>query len=279
MTTLASFKKEAIEILSAYSASARLDVDYLLSEYTNIALSQLALHSELQLTTAQLQKLNQAIKKRSLGEPIAYIIGHWGFWKYDFLVNKHTLIPRPDTEILIEQILDIFSNEIPLKVLDLGTGTGIIPICLAKERDNWDFTALDISANALEIAKKNAAKHKTHINFYQSDWFDSLPNEDFFDLIISNPPYIKKSSVYLKEQSIKFEPQSALIGGEIGTEMLEKIIYQASARLYPQGYLILESASWQTNFIKQHMELAKLQYIGAIKDYGNNFRVSIGRLS
>lgn len=276
MPSLIEFKKEAAQQLK--SPSAKLDIDYLLSEYTGISLSQLCLYESSELSQQQLDNLNTAIEKRSLGEPIAYIIGHWGFWKYDFYVNKHTLIPRPDTEVLIETVLSIFNNEIPLEVLDIGTGSGIIPICLAKERSNWRISATDISTNALKVAKKNADKYNVAIDFYQGDLFSALPANAFFDLIISNPPYVEQNSKYLNDKSIQFEPMSALIGGEIGTEIIEEIIIKASTKLYPKGYLVLESASWQIDTIKHYMNLSNFQYIDTIKDYSNNLRVSIGQL-
>lgn len=197
------------------------------------------------LNTQQKNQLDKLIQQRENGVPFAYLSGTKGFYHLDFKVTPDTLIPRPETELLIDIALDLFTDKVqPCHLLDLGTGSGIIAITLADKNPHWCVTATDYSQSALEVAKQNAT---TEINFQQGSWLEAVPGQTF-DLIISNPPYIQTHDPYLND--LTFEPQSALVSGEDGLDDIRIIINHAPNFLNKQGYLLLEHGFDQQADIK-----------------------------
>lgn len=192
-------------------------------------------NDDYQLNKEEARKLDALIKKRTQGVPFAYLSGNKGFYHINFKVTPDTLIPRPETELLIDIALNLFTDKIqPYHVLDLGTGSGAIAVTLADKNPHWQVVATDFSESALEVAKQNATNP---INFQHGNWFDAVPNQ-YFDCIISNPPYIEENDPYLNY--LKHEPMNALISGKDGLDDMRLIIEQAPIYLKENGYLLLE---------------------------------------
>lgn len=222
--------------------------------------------------------------RRVKGEPIAYILGTKEFWSLSFKVSPATLIPRPDTEILVEAVLDM-AGDIEYDVLDLGTGTGAIAIALASERRHWHITGLDISAEAIVLAKEN--KHSLSdfiqapdkLKFYQSNWFErfeSVAKEKFqkFDLILSNPPYISAIDEHLKKGDVRFEPLSALVSEDNGLADLKHIIEKSKLYLKYRGWLYLEHGWDQHEHVASIMQEFGFSNIEGLKDYSGHIRIT-----
>lgn len=240
MPSIAQAIKEASQTLTETSDSARLDAEVLLCHVLNCAATHLIAWPEKLLDENQTQVFNRLIEQRHAGTPVAYLTGSREFWSMDFKVTPDTLIPRPDTETLIEFVLEKISAQAKLKMLDLGTGSGAIAIAIASERPDWVITATDISAEALAVAQENARSHKIkNIKFIQSNWFEQLEPQ-CFDIIISNPPYIAEQDKHLSQGDVRFEPLSALTSGETGMDDIERITSQAKAHLNSDGWLIFE---------------------------------------
>jgi release factor glutamine methyltransferase len=229
-------------------------------------------HSNTPLTDSQTKILNQLIVKCQEGIPFAYLVGFKDFYHLRFKVNQHTLIPREETETLIDISLDLIKKN-SKKILDLGTGSGVIAITLKSKKPNCKVTALDCSIDALKIAKQNAIDNKCSINFKLSDWFDKVNNETF-DLIISNPPYIQKNDQHLKAL---YDPINALVADDNGLKDIKTLIKNAPQYLNKNGYLLLEHG------YNQQVQVIKLfekdfTNIQGFKDIGNNDRCVLGRL-
>ena len=217
------------------------------------------------------------ISRRLNGEPIAYILGCREFYGLNFLVTPDTLIPRPDTETLVEAALAKIPNKSNLSILDLGTGSGAIALAIARNRPQANVIAVDTSNSALEIANKNAENLNIHnIEFVLSDWFENLSNQRF-DVIVSNPPYIEENDVHLTQGDLRFEPMSALASGEDGLDDIRKIIDSCLVYLKPQGWLMFEHGYNQAAQVADLMAQAGLSNIETIKDLGDNDRVTFGK--
>ena len=213
-------------------------------------------------------------EKRLAGEPIAYILGKKEFWSLEFTIDEKVLIPRPETELLVEIILQIDSSCI--NIADLGTGSGAIAIALAKERPNWQITATDISEEALEVARSNAQKLEIqNIEFYCGDWGEALPDKKY-DVIVSNPPYIDKNDPHLKQGDVKFEPKIALESGD-GLSSIRKIIAQAKSRLKTNGLLVLEHGHDQSKAIQHLLQKYNYKDIVPHKDLANIYRAIMAK--
>lgn len=254
------------------STSAKLDLEILLQLLLSVGRSYLYAHGDAVLTEEQYQGLLNFISRRQQGEPIAYIVGHQEFWSLDFIVNQSVLIPRPETELLVETALSLLKSH--AKVLELGTGSGAIAISIAHERPDCDMTAIDLSQNALHVASENAKRLLPHaIHCIQSNWFDALPNEKF-DLIVSNPPYIAEGDEHL--QALSYEPQAALVSGEDGLHAIRAIIAEASHHLLHGGYLLLEHGYDQADSVRNIFRDNYFQSIKTIQDYAGHDRVTFG---
>eukprot|EP00992_Anisonema_acinus_P008132 TRINITY_DN4207_c0_g1_i1.p1 TRINITY_DN4207_c0_g1~~TRINITY_DN4207_c0_g1_i1.p1 ORF type:complete len:287 (+),score=-57.31 TRINITY_DN4207_c0_g1_i1:1077-1937(+) len=223
------------------------------------------------LNQGQVAMFNTLIERRSKGEPIAYITGQKEFFSLIFKVTPDTLIPRPETELLVEKILELYIKNINnnLRILDLGTGTGAIAISLAKARSNWDITAIDNNSDTLYVAQENSKKNNTsNINFIESNWFENIDKDMKFDCIVSNPPYIDPKDKHLKNKSIRFEPLQALVSANNGLADIENILIHSVNYLKPNGYLLIEHGSDQLDAIKKIVDSIKdYKKFESVKDY------------
>lgn len=223
--------------LLATSSSPALDCQLLLGKITRQSRAWLLAHDDQYLQPSQQEQLATLLARRAAGEPMAYLLGTQGFWDMDLEVNPATLIPRPETELLIE-LLQTLPAEAPLKVIDLGTGSGAIAIAASRERPHWDQYASDTSAAALSVARRNAQRWSpTAIRFIQTDWLRPFSPASF-DVIVANPPYINPQDHHLA--ALQFEPTAALVAAADGYADLASIIDQAKTRLRPGGWLLLE---------------------------------------
>ncbi len=233
---LLDLKIQITKQLSPHTDTPQLDADLLLMHALKKTRAELLISLDDDLIETRL--IDSLVARRVNSEPIAYILGHQPFWKLDLIVTPDVLIPRPETECLVEWILKKFSGKENRSVADLGTGSGAIAVALAHENKNWKIDAIDESYEALAVAKKNADKyHTNNISFYQGDWCDALPHKNY-DVIVSNPPYIAENDVHLEK--LLYEPQSALVSGKKGLDAIEKITQHAKKFLKPNGYLVIE---------------------------------------
>jgi len=241
MTSLATINRvinQATQQLAAISSTPRLDAELLLALIFQKSRSWLFAHLEQALTPEQQWEIRHLTARRVSGEPMAYILGHQEFWGLKFKVTTDVLIPRPETEHLIEWILANFPEHSPLQIADLGTGSGAIALSLAVERPVWRIDATDQSLAALSVAKQNAAHHQvSNVNFYIGDWCNALPQKNYA-LLTGNPPYVAKNDPHW--QQLTHEPSIALSAGEDGLAALREIIAQAPDYLVKPGYLVLE---------------------------------------
>lgn len=257
--------------LSAFDASeAAFESQLLLAHIVEKPRSYLMAFDEVVIDEGQWQQFQQIIDERKAGKPVAYIIGYQEFWSREFYVNSSTLIPRPDTETLVEWVLESYSN-IPTDVLDAGTGSGILAITLKKERPNWQVSACDYSQDALNIAKKNAAKHAAVVNFSRADWLSACQKQSL-DLIVSNPPYIAPDDHHLAQ--LVNEPISALVADEDGLADIKKIIDQAREKLKNGGSLYIEHGFDQALAVQALFEQYGYSGIENKKDLGQQPRIT-----
>ena len=257
-------------------SNPKLDCEILLSNSINKDKKHIVLNPKETLNTDQLTNFKDLIERRKKGEPIAYLINKKEFWNSEFFVNKDVLIPRPDTELLIEEVLRIYSKNTQLQVLDIGTGSGCILLSILKERSNFYGTGIDISKKSINISKFNAKQLnlKSRVKFFHS----SIDNFKIgkYDLIVSNPPYIELPSLkYLEKDVVNFEPRLALSGGFDGFSKIRKVIRKTSSLIKKNGKFILEIGFNQKNKVKRILKKEGFYINKAIKDYGNNDRCII----
>jgi release factor glutamine methyltransferase len=258
------------------SPTARLDAELLLAAALGKPRSYLRTWPEHEPGAEQLSAFATMLERRRAGEPVAYILGHQGFWSLDLEVAPHTLIPRPDTELLVETALQL-APAAPRRVLDLGTGTGAIALALASERGGWRVTGVDRIAEAVELAERNRQRLKlTNAGFRLSSWFDALAGERF-DLIVSNPPYIATADRHLDEGDVRFEPMSALVAGADGLDDIRQIIDQAPRHLEAGGWLLLEHGYDQAEAVRGLLSAAGFAAVGSRRDLGGHERISLGQ--
>ncbi len=216
------------------------------------------------------------IKKRKAGHPVAHIVGFKGFWTLELAVNATTLIPRPETELLVEEALQL---PLPDKanVLDLGTGTGAIALALASERPDWTLTGVDLRTDAVKLAQLNAQSNQLqNVEFFQSDWFSQLGSQRF-DLIISNPPYVEEDSPYLVQGDVRFEPLSALTAGTDGLDDIKRIVSQASEFLVKDGWILFEHGFSQPLGVSKILTAHGFDNVMTKNDLNNLPRLTLGR--
>ena len=268
---------EGISILQANKiANPQLDSEILLSKSINKDKKYIILNPKEILKSKQLIRFKGLIERRKKGEPIAYLINKKEFWKEDFYVDKNVLIPRPDTELIVEEVLKIYPIKSQLNFLDIGTGSGCILLSILKERANFYGTGIDISKKSIEVSKFNAKKLdlSNRTKFFHS----SVDNFKIgkYDIVVSNPPYIELLNLkYLEKDVVNFEPKLALSGGFDGFSKIRKVINKASILIKKNGKFILEIGFNQKNKVKKILKKEGFYINKAIKDYGNNDRCLI----
>ena len=256
--------------------SSMLDCEILMSKVMNNSREFVILNSKKKIKKNNYNYFKKLVYERSKGKPIAYITGKKYFWKYEFEINEDVLIPRPDTEIIIEQVFNIFKNKSRINLLDIGVGSGCILLSILKEKKNYLGTGIDMSNECVKLSKINANKLgvKNRVKIFKSN----VDNFNFgkYDLIISNPPYIKTLDLkYLEKDIIKFEPKLALNGGLEGLSAIRKVINKSSELIKKRGKLILEIAFNQKNEVKKLLEEKKFYVESVIKDLAKNDRCII----
>ncbi|SEE93215.1 peptide chain release factor N(5)-glutamine methyltransferase [Pseudomonas migulae] len=259
------------------SPTARLDAELLLAAALGKSRSFLHTWPERIVPSDAALKFAEYLQRRRGGEPVAYILGQQGFWKLDLEVAPHTLIPRPDTELLVEAALELLPAT-PAKVLDLGTGSGAIALALASERPAWSVTAVDRVLEAVALAERNRQRlHLNNATVLSSHWFSALEGQRF-QLIISNPPYIASTDPHLVEGDVRFEPESALVAGIDGLDDLRLIVDQAPDYLEAGGWLMLEHGYDQAEAVRDLLQTRGFEAVHSRTDLGGHQRISLGRL-
>lgn len=275
MTDIASLMKQATT--EANSSLPRVDIEFLMSHYLSKPRSWLYAFSDYQLTPEQGVEFQALITRRMNGEPVAYITGRRGFWSFDLQVTPDTLIPRPETELLVELAIERIDLNSDTNVLDLGTGTGAIALAIAHERPKAHVLAVDYSEAALAVAKSNAAELKIrNIECIQSDWFDALAMRRF-DVIASNPPYIELNDEHLSQGDLRYEPSSALVSGADGLDAIRIIIAGAKNHLNPNAWLMIEHGWNQGEAVRNLFAQSGFVEISTEQDLGQRDRVTMGQ--
>lgn len=264
----------------AEGESPRADADVLLCHLLGCRRSYLMTWPERELDAAQQATLQTWLARRLNGEPIAHLVGEREFWSLPLKVSPATLIPRPDTEVLVEQALTRIPQG-PCAVLDLGTGTGAIALALKSERPEIDVWAVDRMADAAALARENSAALGLPIEVRDGSWFEPLgePDRDNtprFAVIVSNPPYIDGADPHLEQGDVRFEPRSALVADDAGLADIRHIVAHAPAYLLADGWLLLEHGWDQGEAVRQLLRDGGYREVATVRDYGDNDRVTLG---
>lgn len=232
-------------------------------------------HPEYELSTAEAERFEALLARRAAGEPVAYLLGEWAFWNLTLAVTPATLIPRADTERLVEVALLL---EVPAaaRVVDLGTGTGAIALALAAERPGWQVTAVDREPACVELARANAAANGVGVKVLVSDWFAALAGRRF-DLVVSNPPYVAEGDPHLGEGDVRFEPRGALVAGDGGLAAIRAIADAAPGYLVPGGWLAVEHGFEQGAAVRALFTASGFESVQTCADLGGRERVTAGR--
>jgi len=266
----------ATSVFSAFSDSARLDAELLLCHVLDCDRTYLFTWSDKVLSEAQIDSFNKLVARRETGEPIAHITGEREFWSLNLAVNPSTLIPRPDTETLVEHALEIANTTNIERGLDLGTGTGAIALVLASEMPSSKWLGVDLSQQAVELAQLNAKRNDIeNVTFSPSNWFENVEPQKF-DLIVSNPPYIDPEDPHLEMGDVRFEPLSALIAEQSGLADVSYIIEHAKVYLNEGAALLIEHGFDQGQAVQQLFSQNGYENIKTCKDLSGNDRVTVG---
>lgn len=272
--TIQACMRRAQELI--HSESARLDVELLLAHVFDRDRTFLYTWPEKCLTEDQQLQFEALLSERLKGKPVAHLLGRREFWGLMFEVDASTLIPRPDTETLVEAALAL---ELPIEaqVMDLGTGTGAIGMALASEKPSWHILAVDQSLAAVSLAQRNQQNlNLPNVKVIQSDWFQGVDNTGYH-LIVSNPPYIDASDPHLVEGDVRFEPLTALVAEDEGLADIRHILHQGQAYLLPAGWLLIEHGYRQGAAVYQLFSEFGYQNINTLQDFGYNDRVTLGQ--
>nr|VFK54006.1 MAG: [protein release factor]-glutamine N5-methyltransferase [Candidatus Kentron sp. TUN]VFK56044.1 MAG: [protein release factor]-glutamine N5-methyltransferase [Candidatus Kentron sp. TUN] len=268
--------EQAVRALTPYSPSPRADAEILLGHVLGKPRYWPYVWQERPLTVPECQQFQGLIDRRIFGMPVAYLIGQCGFWSFDLSVTSDTLIPRPETECLVEAALDIIPKKAKWHIADLGTGAAPIALALARECQGCLITATDISVAALGVARQNARKYKNtkNIDFRQGNWFDALSRRDYH-LIVSNPPYVATDDPHLSSGDVRFEPPQALIGGPEGFDAIRHIAIEARSYLRFGGWLILEHGFDQGEPVRSFLHKLDYGKVTTRRDYGGRERITL----
>jgi release factor glutamine methyltransferase len=258
-------------------SEARIEAQILLQASLNVNRAWILAHENDALEANIHAPFEALLKRRLHGEPIAYILSKREFYGLEFTVTPDTLIPRPDTETLVEAALAKIPTNQPRLVLDLGTGTGAIAIAIASQRPRAQVTAVDQSQKALDVAMGNAKNLAVNnVRFLLSDWFSELDNETF-DIIVSNPPYIAENDPHLRQGDLRFEPVSALAAGADGLDCIRQIIRQVGTHLKPEGWLLFEHGYDQSEKVAELLRGASFDAVTSMADLSGILRVTLGK--
>ena len=275
--TISDALHTATLLLERSSSSARLDAELLLEYVTGLSRTDFRAAPERELPAAAGWSFQQLIRRRLQGEPVAYIRGHQEFWSLLLEVTPAVLIPRPETELVVERTLALLRPE-ATAMADLGTGSGAIALAVASERPSLQITAVDVSADALEIAKRNAARLQLrNVRFERGQWFAPLAGRRF-DVVAANPPYIARGDTDLAADVRRFEPEIALIAGVTGLEAIEQILAQAGGYLTPGGWLVLEHGWTQAGAVRERLVRSGFAHVRSHADLAGHERVTEGSL-
>ena len=271
--------KGAIKRLTFVSDTAQLDAQLLLAHVLLVSTSYFYTWPEKYVDAEHIDMFNALLKRREQGEPVAYLIGYQAFWTLDLEVAPCTLIPRADTERLVEVVLSLVDeNQKVNHILDLGTGTGAIALALASELPESSVVGIDLIDGAVLLAQRNAKKSQlNNVVFKQSSWFDALEGTELFDFIVSNPPYIDPDDEHLSRGDVRFEPKSALVAGNHGLADIEHIIKTAPRFMKKNAYLVFEHGYDQAEAVRDRLNCVGFDQIESFQDLGNNDRVTVGR--
>lgn len=251
MPSLESVLQQAEICLKGLTDSPRLDAEILLAHTIQRSRTYLRTWPEQLLTQAQSDQFESLLQQRQQGLPIAYLTGRREFWSREFYVSPDVLIPRPETELLVELCLALLPQHQPCRIIDLGTGSGVIAITLAAERPNAEVVATDFSTAALEVARFNAEKHRIkNLRFFHSHWFAAVTSTHF-DLVASNPPYIAKHDPHLAQGDLRFEPKSSLISAQEGLADIRCLADQSRFYLKTGGHLLIEHGYDQATAVQK----------------------------
>jgi len=266
------------------SDSARIDAEIMLALILQQNRTYLYTWPERSISPEHESCFKALIDRRAAGEPVAYLVGQQPFWSFELKVTPATLIPRPETELLVELALTHIPQEAPFRVADLGTGTGAIALAIALERPNVEVVATDYSPHALDIARENAENlGANRIKFCEGSWLEPLAiggEFECFDLILSNPPYVEPDSPYLQRGDLRFEPNSALIGADDdGLGDIREIVNNASGYLKAAGWLLIEHGAEQGGAVRELFKRAGFDSVVTLKDLAKLDRVTMGRIS
>lgn len=270
----------AVRHLDGASPSARADAETLMAAQLGVPRAQLLLRADATLLAAQALQFASAVERRRVGEPVAYITGRQGFWTLELEVDPSVLIPRADTETLVEWALELIARSAPgapaARIADLGTGSGAIALALARERPGAQIAATDRSEAALAVARRNAqACGLDFVAFHRGDWFEALRDQPPFDLIVSNPPYIPEADPHLPD--LRYEPRLALTSGADGLEAIRVLVRGAPLHLSPGGWLLIEHGYDQGEAVRALFIQAGWSDVTTRRDLGGHERVTGGR--
>lgn len=274
--TIGRFLQEARTALASASPTARLDAEVLVRHATGLDRAALIARDDQHLTVSQETHLRQLLARRQQGEPIAYLVGSREFWSMDLMVTPDVLIPRPETEHLVEEALQHLPPEFRGTIADLGTGSGAIALALARERPHCQVIAIDAAAAALDVARDNAKRLGIpNIEFRLGEWFNALGGMQF-DLIASNPPYVRAGDPHLEQGDLRFEPRAALVAGRDGLDAIRIITAGASAHLCPGGWLVLEHGFDQAEQVAALLRRQGFEAIRSTTDLAGQVRITAG---
>ncbi len=274
VATIAQILASAARALRAYSDSPRLDAELLLGKVLGLSRSSLIAHDARLLDATDERVYADLLDQRVRGVPIAYLTGAREFWSLPLILTPDVLVPRPETESLVQHALQVMPENAPASVLDLGTGSGAIALSLASERSCWDITAVDLSPQALEVAVQNSTALKLpRIKWRLGNWFGAVPGERFH-LIVSNPPYIAEGDRALA--GLAAEPVMALTAGPSGLNSLRAIIAQAPLHLHASGWLVLEHGATQAPAVSDLLAQHGFTSVTTFSDFSGKPRITLG---
>jgi release factor glutamine methyltransferase len=272
--TIGRYVDDAAAILSIGADSPRLDAEVLMGLVLRRPRSFLHAHPEQPLDEMQSAQFENLVRRRFSGEPIAYITGVREFWSMPLRINRHVLIPRPDTELLVEKALIRTPADEDTRILDLGTGCGAVALALARERPRAEVIGVDNSPEAVRVAKLNAKVLRIdNVTFLESNWFDAVRGQKFHT-VVSNPPYVINRDDYLMAGDLRFEPQDALAGGDDGLECIRAIIDRAHNYIVRQGWMLLEHGADQQRAVQRLLEAQRYYDICCYQDLAGHDRVT-----